>query len=408
MQTKTDISDILIIGAGPVGSYTASELAKQGYKVDVLEKRTALGAPVCCAGIISPKCFDKLGIPGMPVLNRFKTAQVFSPQNQILDLKRPSVQALALDRGLLDLEMAEIAIKNGARFHFGIKASHVTQNDSDIAVFTHGADSSPYRGKVLLVTAGFNPLLTAGLNLGKTGDFTIGAQSKVALNTAQPLSIFTSPLFAPGFFSWLEPLGDGTALAGLLCRKNAARHFEYFLEYLKGSGLILSSDRPLYRGLSLAPLKRTYADRLLVIGDAAGQVKPITGGGIYYGLKAADCAIEQIHHVFAHGDFSREALSGYQKAWKAEIGQDIRLGRMARRVYEKIDARRLESAFTCAIKTRLFDRLADDSELKFDDHGKVMLKILKTPAFYRVLASLLVPVSNKKLNTQKGVKHDHI
>ena len=112
--------------------------------------------------------------------------------------------------------------------------------------------------------------------------------------------------------------------------------------------------------------------------------------------------------MFAHGDFSREALSGYQKAWKAEIGQDIRLGRMARRVYEKIDARRLESAFTCAIKTRLFDRLADDSELKFDDHGKVMLKILKTPAFYRVLASLLVPVSNKKLNTQKGVKHDHI
>ncbi|MDD5487178.1 MAG: FAD-dependent oxidoreductase, partial [Dehalococcoidales bacterium] len=62
MQTKTDISDILIIGAGPVGSYTASKLAKQGYKVDVLEKRTALGAPVCCAGIISPKCFDKLGI----------------------------------------------------------------------------------------------------------------------------------------------------------------------------------------------------------------------------------------------------------------------------------------------------------------------------------------------------------
>ena len=387
----TTNSDILIIGAGPVGSYTARRLARQGYKVTLLEKRPDLGGPVCCAGIISPDCVKLLEGEDLPVLNAFSGARVYSPNGQVLELKRNSVQAVALDRGLMDLKLAERAGAAGAACVFGIKATHIKADDTSVTVYTNDNRSNVYRGRLALITAGFNPALTSSLGMGIPADFAVGVQARVEMKAPLPLCIFTSKLFAPGFFSWLEPLEDGTALAGLLCRKNAAAAFLKFINYLKEEGFIISAGKPQYRGVSLKPIPKTYSDRLLVIGDAAGQVKPITGGGIFYGLKAAECAISQIEQAFEHGDFTSANLAGYHIKWKQSLGRDIKLSRLARHAYEKLSQRQIDKAFATIVRTRLVEKLTGDDNLKFDEHGSVVLKIIRTPAFYRACVSTLIP-----------------
>ncbi|MDD2251820.1 MAG: NAD(P)/FAD-dependent oxidoreductase [Dehalococcoidales bacterium] len=385
------MSDILIIGAGPVGSFTARALATKGYRVTVLEKRSRLGDPVCCAGIISPDCLGVLGGKEFPVLNSFEGARVFSPAGQTLELKRSRVQAVALDRGMMDMKLAEQANLAGARYVFGYKASHIETDDSGVNVYADSRQETCYRAQLLLIAAGFNPVLTNKLGMGKPADFATGVQARVEIKPSLPLCIFTSNNFAPGFFSWLEPLGDGSALAGLLCRKNAAVGFARYIKYLLNHGFITSAEKPQFRGVSLSPLSKTYSNRMLVLGDSAGQVKPITGGGVFYGLKGARCAISQAEKAFATGDFTASSLAGYQNGWKTVLGKDIQLGQIRRKIYEKLSDHQIDKAFRAVARNGLADRLAANNDLQFDDHGRVVLKILKMPAFYQTVGMTLLP-----------------
>jgi len=389
MQKTTELSDIIIIGAGPVGSYTARVLAGKGYNVTVLEKRSSLGEPVCCAGIISPDCFDQLDV-NIPLANSFCGAQVYSPLGQVLELRRPSVQAVVIDRGLLDSAMAESASRSGATFKFGVNVKRIDIDDCGATVHAEN-NAVVHRGQVVIIATGFNPLFTTSLNLGSPDRFAVGVQARVNLASSQPLSIFTSYDFTPGFFSWVVPIENGTALAGLLSRKNAARNFKTFIKHLKDSGTIAAAEQPCYRGVNLSLLGRTYGQRMIVIGDAAGQVKPVTGGGILYGIKGAGCAIDTVEQAFEQGKFNAGSLSGYKRKLKKVLGRDIRLGQLARKAYEKLDECRIESAFSAAVKTGIVDKLSNDEQLKFDDHGAVMLRLMKTPAFYKMFGSILMP-----------------
>ena len=116
----------------------------------------------------------------------------------------------------------------------------------------------------------------------------VGVQALVETGGLDELEVYLGRQVAPGFFAWLVPTRPGYALAGLLVRKNAPERFAQFISTRESDGKITELvDRPICWGIPLRPLRKTYADRVLVVGDAAGQVKPTTGGGIYYSLLAS-------------------------------------------------------------------------------------------------------------------------
>ncbi|MDX9986805.1 MAG: hypothetical protein RBR99_05055, partial [Dehalococcoidales bacterium] len=77
--------------------------------------------------------------------------------------------------------------------------------------------------------------------------------------------------------------------------------------------------------------------------------------------------------------------------WKQSLGRDIKLSRLARHAYEKLSQRQIDKAFATIVRTRLVEKLTGDDNLKFDEHGNVVLKIIRTPAFYRACVSTLIP-----------------
>jgi len=385
------MQDILIIGAGPAGSYTARRMASLGFKVTVIEKQPRLGTPVCCAGIISPECIDMAGVGQSPVVRQLNNARVYSPLGRPLHLSRSRTQALTVDRSEMDRLMAEKAIEAGAEYVLGEKVTGIELDHDRVKLSAGSKSRFKIEGRMLVMAAGFNPALTAKAGFGKVGDFAVGAQVRVETGEATELKVFLGSRFAPGFFAWLEPLQNGEALAGLLARKNAASYLEAFIEHLKKSKGTRLAGRPEYRGVSLTPLRKTCARRVLVTGDCAGQVKPLTGGGVYYGLKAAEIAAQTAKRAFESGDFSASALADYQRLWQNMLMRDIRFSRLGRRVFESFSDRQMEKAFAAAMHTGLVEKLAGDENLRFDHHGRVVMQALAEPAFYRTLLATVLP-----------------
>ncbi len=388
---KSLMQDVLIIGAGPIGSYTAKHLAKQGFKVTVIEKRKRLGNPVCCAGIISPACANLMDIGETPVvIRRFNSANVYSPSRRVINISRSETQAVTVNRGLLDEIMAIKAEEAGAIVLYGQEVVNISIDNDSVKVQTDPGHGLTLEGKMVIVAAGFNPVLNSCLGIGRPGDFAIGAQAIVeTAGTNGDLEIYLGKAFAPGFFGWFQPLNDTRALAGLLSRKNTAFHFERFFEYLRTNKFARLDGKPRFRGVSLKPLTCTCRDRLMVIGDAAGQVKPLTGGGLYYGLRAAIQAIDVVSQAFSSGDFSARSLNKYQHLWQRELLRDIKHGRFARKLFESFNDRYIDSAFRAIEKEKLAEKLAGDLTIGFDDHGRVVSKAFKKPSFYRALLRMV-------------------
>lgn len=132
-----------------------------------------------------------------------------------------------------------------------------------------------------------------------------------------------------------------------------------------------------YGGIPLKPLYRTFGNRFLVIGDAAGQVKPTTGGGIYFGLICADIAADTLNEALLAGDLSSRKLSGYQRKWREKLAAELRREYLARRLYEHLSDRQINGLFSRLKSTGIVESLLQEESLSFDWHGGLLLKALR-------------------------------
>jgi flavin-dependent dehydrogenase len=144
-------------------------------------------------------------------------------------------------------------------------------------------------------------------------------------------------------------------------------------------------DEPECWGIPLRPLKRTYRDRVLVVGDAAGQVKPTTGGGIYYSLLASEIAVEVLGRSLLSEDLSSASLSDYQVRWKRLLSHELETGYSARRLFEFLTDQQISSLMRQATTNGLHDEFINSPEASFDWHSQVIGKVMGNPAVSGVL-----------------------
>ncbi|RLC69312.1 MAG: hypothetical protein DRI26_09390, partial [Chloroflexi bacterium] len=124
------------------------------------------------------------------------------------------------------------------------------------------------------------------------------------------------------------------------------------------------------------------------VGDAAGQVKPTTGGGVYYGLLCAEVAADTLDRALATGDFSESLFSGYERAWREMIGRELRIGYLARRLYGRLSNRQVDQLFHIVKSRGIHERLLRSAELSFEWHSDAILEGLKHLGPWRYLFDL--------------------
>ena len=138
-------------------------------------------------------------------------------------------------------------------------------------------------------------------------------------------------------------------------------------------------------GIPLKPLNKTYADRVLVVGDAAGFAKPTTGGGIYYAIRSGEIAAVVANEAFVDGDFSSKLLKRYQSRWKGVMGRELSIGYYARMLYEALGDRRLEYLLSASSEWGIQDELINSREFSFDWHSR----IIRTAVSHRTLGAVI-------------------
>ncbi|MBM3150536.1 MAG: hypothetical protein FJZ88_11000, partial [Chloroflexi bacterium] len=183
---------------------------------------------------------------------------------------------------------------------------------------------------------------------------------------------------APGGFAWLVPTKNGKGLAGMMTQQQPKKHLKQLLTSLKAQGKIISADVTCgYGVIPLVPLPRTYANRILAVGEVAGQVKPTTGGGIYYGLLCADVVADVLKRALATSDFSASRLSYYQKQWQAKLKREQSIGYLAHRIFRDLGNKQLEMLLNFANSLGIPKIIAESKDFSFDWHGRLILNILR-------------------------------
>jgi geranylgeranyl reductase family protein len=371
------------VGAGAAGSYAAYELASLGHHVAVFEEKSAPGLNVCCTGIISTECFDSFGISTDVILTKANSAKFFSPSGRCLRLQTEKVQAYVVDRLLLDKAIASKAQTQGAHYFFSQVIDIIPGKDSIQAETLCFGAREIFTARAVILANGFRPKLPQKLGLGKIKSFLIGAQAEVEAKKVDELEVYFGQKIAPGSFAWLVPTSANKAYVGLLSTSQAKLHLQKFLLSPFCQGRIMSQEVEIrQKAIPIGTLGRSYGDRVLVIGDAAGQVKPTTGGGIYFGHLGAQIAAKVLDEALSSDNLTAGRLSRYQKQWKAKMGKELSRGYWARWAYAKLSDRQIEGIFNMLDSGGMAEALLKSNNFSFDWHSRLILASLRHSSVY--------------------------
>jgi geranylgeranyl reductase family protein len=387
LERQVALYDALVIGAGAAGNYIAYRLSSQGYKVLVFEEHEQIGQPVQCTGIIGAECFERFPFFEGTVLREVNSAKLFSPSGRELRVWRDSIQAYIVDRAAFDQSLAETARGQGAQYLLGSRVRDIAVLDDSVRVEIESrGQETTFDGRTAVIASGFGSQLPLNLGLGRIDDLVVGVQAEVSTDGSGEIEIYFDQEMASGFFAWLVPTSEGRALVGLFSRRNPGTQLRNLLSSLFLQGKIASPDADInYGGIPLRPLPQTYLNRLLVVGDAAGQVKPTSGGGVYYGLLCAEIAADTLNQAFSTSNPSPKLFASYEKAWKQRLGRELRTGYTARRLYERLSNHHIDKIFDIVESRGIHQTLLKSPDFSFDWHSDVIVAGLKYLAPWRHL-----------------------
>lgn len=376
--------DVIIVGAGPAGSYAAYKLASSGHRVAVFEEKSAPGVDSCCTGIISSECLESLGLHTDVTLTRANSAGFFAPSGRCLRVHSDKVQAYVADRGLLDRALAAKAQSRGAQYFFSSPIRDIVPGKECIRAEARCSGTSEvFAARALILANGCTTELPQKLGLGKVKRFLIGAQTELETRDITEIEVHFGRRVAPGSFAWLVPVSKNRAYAGLLTASDSGLLMQRFVDDLVRRGRATNGHVKIrQKAIPLETPARSYGDRVLAIGDAAGHVKRTTGGGIYFGHLGARIAAEVLDDALKSDDLSSCRLAGYQRQWKAKIGRELRRGQLARWALTRLSDAQIERVFDVVESNGAAQQMIESGDVSFDWHSKLVLAALRYGSAY--------------------------
>ena len=376
--------DVAVIGAGPAGTLCANLTAKAGLSTLVLEEHEAAGLFVNCTGIIGAEAFRRLPLPAEPILSSLQEITFFAPSGQSFRYDPGHALAHIVSRVQFDQTLAARAQSEGARFRFGYHARFIRTDSDAVELRQREDDPDPIRARVAVIATGFGSNLPLQVGLQGPSQIVYGAQAEVEMEELRDVEIYLGRNIAPEAFAWVVPLQPGIARVGLVATKEAPRYFRQLLEHPAIRPRIQTLEpKMLLSPVPTQPIDCSYADRVLVVGEAAGQVKTTTQGGIYYGMLCAAMAAQTIQEAAGLGDFRAAVLRRYELAWTREIGQELKTGLSLRQLFARLNDNQINALVELGTRDDimgLVKRLA-----QFDWHRDLIQTSLNLPALQEVM-----------------------
>ncbi|MCL7411424.1 MAG: NAD(P)/FAD-dependent oxidoreductase [Methanosarcinaceae archaeon] len=328
--------DVVVVGAGPVGATAARYAALNGASVLLIEEHTSVGSPVGCTGLLSTRAISECDVKPTNdiVLNLVRGAHVYSPNGNCLPIDGGKTKAYVVSRKMFDRKLVTMAVDAGVDVSIKTRAIGLnrTKRLQELLVLQNGVPNT-ITANVIIGADGVRSNIAKMAGLGNVQKVLSGIQIEAPYtsNDADFVELFMGSQ-APGFFGWTVPVSETISRIGLAVPTGNESHA---IQYLN---ILLNSNKEIfercyggvldivYGGIPLGPQSKTVADGVLIVGDAAGQVKPTSGGGVYTGAACAKIAGEVAASSAIEEDASVNRLNEYDKRWRAKLGRELNLG----------------------------------------------------------------------------------
>jgi geranylgeranyl reductase family protein len=369
----------------------ARTLATAGHDVVVLEEHETIGIPVHCTGLLGMQAFEELGLSRSSILATAHAARFFAADRSSVLVEAENVRAAVVDRAAFDQALAVEAGAAGAELRAGVRVGSIEVVDDRVVVGGDAA-SSRVEARCCVLACGASYRFNRALGLGVPKAYVQTAQVEVELEGPAGVEVYLGRDVAPGGFAWVVPFARGErrhARVGLMCDSSAFPRFAEFADRVKQQhpGGDVLWPRPRLKMLPLAPVSRTYGTRLLAVGDAAGLVKPTTGGGIYYSLLSGRLAGDVLDSALAADDLREARLRGYEARWRDRLGTEIRVGLAFRSLVSRLTDPAIDALVELARIDGLIPLLKQTAD--FNWHGASALALLRHNQFRRILLGSL-------------------
>jgi len=353
--------DVVIAGGSVAGLLCAREISSKGFSVLVIEEDYEIGTPEHCGGLVSLAGLEELGV--IPFRKTFdhmiESAEISSPNGQSFTINSKKQKVVEISRRELDKQIAFQAQKNGAIIKVRTSFQEITDTgirtneekiDCKIFVDARGVSSLIHKDRTGILSSAQYEIYADWIKKGKVE------------------VIFDQEKY-PGFFGWIIPSGEGKGKIGVAGR--GIKVAETLDKILKDKGEF-STIRKIFAPIWIkGPIKKFVEDKTVIIGDAAGQAKPTTAGGIFTSGMGGVYAGQAISKFLKTNN--KKDLEQYQKKWTERFGKEFEKQVLARKILERIDNETINKLFE-TITPEIINEISEKDD--FDFHTGSIIKLL--------------------------------
>ncbi len=405
------VYDVIVVGAGPAGSEAARAASLAGLRTLLVEEHPTIGIPSHCTGKLSVHAFREFDLPRALALNAVSAAVFHAPGGASVHVRRATVDSYVVDRIAFDRWLADRAADAGVEVMTGVRVAAASRDNGgmivrgDRSVKGNGTRAFQARCRLIVDAEGAAPRLPQTLGIPLPRRYAMGLQYQmrdVGGITPDTPEMFFGQGIAPGFFAWLMPLGGNRARLGLCVDPGKTRRPPvWYLNRLLATHPALRARTAgaavEHKVAGRIPLLTSRAPRsargLIIAGDAAGQVKATSGGGIYYAMIAGRIAGEvAVGHVA--GDAG--AVASYERRWRQRFGREVAFTAFGRRAINRLSDHELDvvlGMIASSPQIRAGIEAVGDTQFQ----SKVFLPLLRGLAVAAARRPRLIPLVGKAL-----------
>lgn len=311
--------DVTIVGGGPIGSTLAYKLAQNGIKVSIIDKKKNIGLPLQCAGIISKEIHELNNLPKELILNEVKGANLHSPHENLTVFKNQT-EAYIIDRVAYDKYLIKRAINEGVELINPCKVIGINTKEGLII-----SQKDQITSKIIVGADGANSIVSK--ELGNTLNYFNGSQfllkSDENIQDFDYVDVYAKSDIFPGFI-WAIPTYKNIYRVGLFSNHTCGEDIDILENFIKNNPKFKNMEilEKYYGKIPVYDKEKVLVkDRVILIGDAASQVKPTTGGGLILGFKSCEIAKNVIVKVLKNDNIN--LLKNYEKEFKKTYNKEL-------------------------------------------------------------------------------------